>query len=162
MISELQFAGIAAFLVWCLLSSLCGVVSANPAGPRAWLIWRERGPAGWSPWREVHFGLSAADRRILFQTEPVLDRSACGALVDTVLQQTPLPESDAVQFAILRAPPDTGEEHNAVVFVSDVYSTGARPIRSQRAQAEMCWPPNQVAAASASPSVDASLETQAT
>jgi hypothetical protein len=125
MISELQFAGIAAFLVWCLLSSLCGVVSANPAGPRAWLIWRERGPAGWSPWREVHFGLSAADRRILFQTEPVLDRSACGALVDTVLQQTPQPESDAVQFAILPAPQDTGEQHITVAFVSDVYSTAA-------------------------------------
>ena len=161
MISELQFAGIAAFLVWCLLSSLCGVLSPNPAGPRTRLIWREHGPAGWSPWREVHFGLSAADRRILFATDPVLDRSACAALVDTVLHQTPRPESDAVQFAILRAPQDPGEQHITVVFVSDVYRTAARPLRSQRTQAEMRWPPNQVAA-SASPSVDPSLETQAT
>ena len=136
MISELQFAGIAAFLVWCLLSSLCGVLSPNPAGPRTRLIWREHGPAGWSPWREVHFGLSAADRRILFATDPVLDRSACAALVDTVLHQTPRPESDAVQFAILRAPQDPGEQHITVVFVSDVYRTAAGPIGSQRTQTE--------------------------
>ena len=125
MVSELQLFAMAAFLIWCLVSSLCGVLEADTTEPPARLIWRDHGPAGWSPWREVHFGLAAADRRILSRPEPVLDQPACTTLLDTVLHQARPPESDAVQFAIVRASQEPGENRNTVLFVSDVHSTAA-------------------------------------
>ena len=117
MVTELQFVAIAAYLFWCLVSSLCGVL--EPTEPAARLIWRQHRPAGWGRWREAHFGLTAADRRILFQPEPAPDQAACRALLDTVLHQAIHPESSAVQFAIVRG--SDGAE-NTVVFLSDVYS----------------------------------------
>ena len=117
MVTELQFVAIAAFLFWCLVSSLCGVL--EPTEPAARLIWRQHGTAGWGRWREAHFGLTAADRRILFQPEPAPDPAACRALLDTVLHQAIHPESSAVQFAIVRG---SDRAENTVVFVSDVHS----------------------------------------
>ena len=61
MATELQFVAIAAFLIWCLVSSLWGVLKPEPDAAR--LVFREHGPAGWRGWREVHFGLTAADHR---------------------------------------------------------------------------------------------------
>jgi hypothetical protein len=114
MITELQFLAIAAFLIWCLASSLGGVV-ADPEEAR--LVWREHAPAGWSAWREAHFGLTAADRRVLAEPESALDTAARAALLDTVMHQTRNPDSDAVQFAIVRM--SSEGPHATVVFVSD-------------------------------------------
>jgi hypothetical protein len=41
MVSELQFVAVAAFLIWGLVSSLCGVLTAAP--DTALLVWRHRG-----------------------------------------------------------------------------------------------------------------------
>jgi hypothetical protein len=41
MVSELQFVAVAAFLIWGLASSLCGVLTAAPDAAR--LVWRHRG-----------------------------------------------------------------------------------------------------------------------
>jgi hypothetical protein len=114
MVSELQFAAIAAFLIWCLVSSLSGLPDAHQTESR--LIWREHGPAGWSRWRQVHFGLAAADRRLLMQPEPVVDQTACASLLDTVLQQASSPDSDTLQFAIVRR---AEGDQTTLVFVSD-------------------------------------------
>ena len=135
MVTELQFVAIAAFLIWCLISSLSGVLDPDPAEAR--LVWRERGPAGWGKWREVHFGLTGADRRVLTQPESALDRAACAALLDTVKQQTRQPDSVAIQYAVVRLSPDSAQA--TVVFASD-----------------------QVPVASAKPSIDPSLEAHAT
>jgi hypothetical protein len=123
MVAELQFAAIALFLLWCLASSVCGVLKADPSEAR--LVWREHAPAGWRRWREVYFGLTAADRRILDQPEPVLDRAACDGLLDTVLLQSRDPVSDAVQFAIVRMGDDRTENRAGVVYVSDVHAISA-------------------------------------
>ena len=121
MVPEPEFVAIAAFLFSCVVSWLPrgrGAVAAE-----AGLTWRRHGPAGWGRWREAHFGLTAADRRILVQSEPVPDRAATAALIDTVLHQARRPESDAVQFAIVRASQDSGQ--HTVVFVSDVHNMAA-------------------------------------
>jgi hypothetical protein len=123
MVTQLQFAAIALFLLWCLASSVWGALKADPDDAR--LVWREHGPAGWRRWREVHFGLTAADRRILVQPEPVLDRTACDALLETVLLQDRDLESDAVQFAVVRTPDGGTENQTSVVFVSDVHATSS-------------------------------------
>jgi len=115
MVTELQFVAIAAFLIWCLASSLCGLL--NPDPDEATLVWRERGPAGWGQWREVHFGLTVADRRVLAHPEPVLDETVCAGLLDTVCHQTRHSDSDAVQFAVIRVSPDRSQA--TAVFVSD-------------------------------------------
>jgi len=39
MVTELQFVAIAAFLIWCLISSLSGVLDPDPDEAR--LVWRE-------------------------------------------------------------------------------------------------------------------------
>ena len=135
MVTELQFVAIAAFLIWCLISSLCGLLNPEPDAAR--LVWREHNATGWGKWREVHFGLTAANQRVLSQPEPVLDRAARDALLQTVRQQDRRPDTDAVQFAIVRFSPDSA--HATVVFASD-----------------------QVAIASARPSIDPSLEAHAT
>jgi hypothetical protein len=41
MVSELQFIAVAAFLIWGLVASLCGVLAAAPDTAR--LVWRHRG-----------------------------------------------------------------------------------------------------------------------
>jgi hypothetical protein len=41
MVSELQFVAVAAFLIWGLVASLCGVLTAAPDTAR--LVWRHRG-----------------------------------------------------------------------------------------------------------------------
>jgi len=93
MVTELQFVAIAAFLIWCLISSLCGLLNPEPDAAR--LVWRQHGATGWGNWREVHFGLTAADQRVLSQPEPVLDRAARDALLTTVRQQDRHPDTDA-------------------------------------------------------------------
>ncbi len=135
MATELQFVAIAAFLIWCLVSSLCGVLRPEPDAAR--LVFREHGPGGWRGWREVHFGLTAADHRILMEPEPALDRAACAGLLDAVLHQPRHPDSDALQFAIVRLSPDYTRP--TVVFASD-----------------------HLAVASARPSIDPSLPAHAT
>jgi hypothetical protein len=124
MVTELQFVAIAAFLIWCLVSSLSGLLAPDPDEAR--LVWREHGPAGWSGWREAHFGLTAADRRVLTQAEPVLDDATRAALLDTVLHQARRPDCDAVQFAVVRM---SSEDALAmVIFASDhVAVTSGRP-----------------------------------
>ena len=115
MVTELQFVAIAAFLIWCLISSLCGLLNPEPDAAR--LVWRQHGATGWGNWREVHFGLTAADRRVLSQPEPVLDRAARDALLTTVRQQDRHPDTDALQFAVLRFSPE--RDQATAVFVSD-------------------------------------------
>ena len=44
MVTELQFVAIAAFLLWCLVSSLSGLLALDPDQAR--LVWREHGPDG--------------------------------------------------------------------------------------------------------------------
>jgi hypothetical protein len=41
MVTELQFIAVAAFLIWGLVASLCGVLTAAPDTAR--LVWRHRG-----------------------------------------------------------------------------------------------------------------------
>lgn len=115
MVTELQFVAIAVFLIWCLASSVCGLLL--PVPEPALLVWRERGSDGWGKWREVHFGLTAADRRVLAQPEQLLDREAQDGLLETVRHQVRQPQSDGVQFAIVRV--SAGRDHAAAVFVSD-------------------------------------------
>jgi hypothetical protein len=115
MVTELQFVAIAAFLIWCLVSSLSGLLAPDPDEAR--LVWRERGPAGWSGWREAHFGLTAADRRVLTQPEPVLDSATRAALLETVLCQARRPDSDAVQFAVVRMSSEDAQA--TLIFASD-------------------------------------------
>ncbi len=124
MVTELQFAAVAAFLIWCLVGSLSGVLKLDPAESPARLVWREHRPTGWSDWREVHFGLTAADRRILLQPDPVACETGCRALLDTVLHQAIDSESNAIQFAIVRASERAGDR-STVIFVSDVHAVAA-------------------------------------
>ena len=129
MVTELQFAAVAAFLIWCLVGSLSGVLKPDPAESPAMLVWREHRPTGWSDWREVHFGLTAADRRILLQPDPVACETGCRALLDTVLHQAIDSESNAVQFAIVR-------DQSTVISVSDVHAVAAArsPVLVSRAR----------------------------
>ena len=115
MVTELQFVAIAAFLIWCLVSSLTGLLALDPDEAR--LVWREHRPQGWGGWREAYFGLTTADRRVLTQPEPVLDPSAHAALLDTVMYQTRHPDADAVQFAVVRMSSD--HDQPTVFYVSD-------------------------------------------
>jgi hypothetical protein len=115
MVYELQFVAIAAFLIWCLVSSLSGLLAFDPDEAR--LVWRERRPCGWDGWREAHFGLTAADRRLLTQPEPLLDPQKRASLLDTVMQQDRHPDAEAVQFAVVRMSADRDEAR--AVFVSD-------------------------------------------
>jgi hypothetical protein len=121
MVTELQFVAIAAFLIWCLVSSLTGLLAAGPDAAR--LVWREHGPEGWTGWREAYFGLTAADRRVLRQQEPILDPDARTALLDTVMQQARRPDADAVQFAVVRM--SRNYEQPTVVFASDQVALAA-------------------------------------
>ena len=41
MVTELQFVAVAAFLIWGLVASLCGVLTAAPDAAR--LVWHHRG-----------------------------------------------------------------------------------------------------------------------
>jgi hypothetical protein len=115
MVTELQFVAIAAFLIWCLVSSVSGLLAPDPDEAR--LVWREHGPTGWSGWREAHFGLTAADRRVLTQAAPVLDDATRAALFDTVMQQARRPDCDAVQFAVVRM--SSEDDHPMVLYASD-------------------------------------------
>ncbi|HYI28526.1 MAG TPA: hypothetical protein VD863_11825 [Bradyrhizobium sp.] len=115
MVYELQFVAIAAFLIWCLVSSLSGLLAFDPDEAR--LVWRERRPCGWDGWREAHFGLTAADRRLLTQPEPLLDPQKRASLLDTVMQQDRHPDAEAVQFAVVRMSADRDQAR--AVFISD-------------------------------------------
>lgn len=115
MVTELQFVAIAAFLIWCLVSSLSGLLALDPDEAR--LVWREHRPEGWGGWREAYFGLTAADRRVLTQQEPVFDAIVRASLLDTVMLQYRHPDADAVQFAVVRMSRE--QDQPAVVFVSD-------------------------------------------
>jgi hypothetical protein len=149
-VTEWQFVAIAAFLLWCLVSSVCGALHPPDDSP-ARLIWREHDADGWSPWRPAYFGLTAADHRILQAPEPPIDAPARAALFETVLCQARKPRSDGVQFAIVRVASDPDTRLTAVAFVSDV-----RPIvhASRRA-------PNHAAAPMA-PADDPPTEAHAT
>ena len=54
MVTELQFVAVAAFLIWGLVSSLCGVLTSAPDAAR--LVWRDRGikPGAQTPQDVVH------------------------------------------------------------------------------------------------------------
>lgn len=47
MVTELQFVAVAAFLIWGLVASLCGVLTAAPDTAR--LVWHHRGTKPESP-----------------------------------------------------------------------------------------------------------------
>ena len=115
MVNELQFVAIAAFLIWCLVSSLSGLLAADPDEAR--LVWREHRPDGWGGWREAYFALTAADRRALTQPEPFLDPVKRAALLDIVMEETRRPDADAVQFAVVRM--STEHDRAKAIFVSD-------------------------------------------
>ena len=115
MFTELQFVAIAAFLIWCLVSSLSGLLALDPDEAR--LVWREHRPDGWCGWREAYFGLTTADRRVLTRQEPVFDAIVRASLLDTVMLQYRHPDADAVQFAVVRMSRE--QDQPAVVFVSD-------------------------------------------
>ncbi|MCZ8378625.1 hypothetical protein O6P37_07110 [Mycobacterium sp. CPCC 205372] len=100
MLTELQFVAITAFLIWGLVSSVCGLLT--PSAPEPVLVWREHRPDGWDGWREVHFGLTGADRRAVEQAHATeLTESDRAGLTEAVLQQTRRDDSDAVQFAVV-------------------------------------------------------------
>jgi hypothetical protein len=120
MVTELQFVAIAAYLAWCLISSVCAMLRPDGVDPPAQLVWREHGPAGWSRWRAVHFGLTSANRRVLDQPEQPIDSKARAGLLDTVLQQAGHPDTDAVQFVVVRRSTDD----QPTVFVSGTASVG--------------------------------------
>jgi len=122
MATELQFVAIAGFLLWCLVSSVCGMLTTAEEPSR--LIWRERCPVGWGAWREAHFGLTAADRRLLLQQEPAVDQVAVDGLFRAVLSQDPNPDADALQFAIIRTGAD--DDQAVALFVSEVRATHSR------------------------------------
>jgi hypothetical protein len=135
MVTELQFVAIAAFLIWCLVSSLSGLLALDPDQAR--LVWRERGPDGWGGWREAYFALTGADQRMLMRPDPVLEPTTRAALLDTVMEQTRQASTDAIQFAVVRMSSEADQP--TLVFLSD-----------------------QVAVAPARPSTGTSLEAQAT
>jgi len=120
-VSELQFIAVGVFLTWCLISSLSGMLRHDAVDRPARLVWREHDTAGWTRWREVHYGLTTADRRTLAAPGHRVDERAYAALIETVLHQAITPESRAVQFAVL----DTAQDSEApgVLFVSDVHDT---------------------------------------
>jgi hypothetical protein len=61
MVTELQFVAVAAFLIWGLVASLCGVLTAAPDAAR--LVWHHRGVRPETP--EV-----APDHTSVASTEP--------------------------------------------------------------------------------------------
>ncbi|MCW2686115.1 MAG: hypothetical protein JWR37_1005 [Mycobacterium sp.] len=124
MTTELQYFAIAAFLLWGLLSSVCGFIRPDSPAPEPRLIWREWSADGWIGWREVHFGLARAHRRFLHDPEPAPDSAAYAALLDTVMQQSRQWERSAVQFAIVRLPADGSQPE--VMFVSGVHDAAVR------------------------------------
>lgn len=116
MLTELQFVAITAFLIWGLVSSVCGLLTPSAAEPV--LVWREHGPDGWDVWREVHFGLTGADRRAVEQAHSkVLTASDRAGLAEAVLQQTRRDDSDAVQFAVVHRSPEGIRTVPEVVYV---------------------------------------------
>ena len=115
MVNELQFVATAAFLIWCLVSSLSGLLAADPDEAR--LVWREHRRDGWGGWREAYFGLTAADRRALTQPEPFLDPVKQAALLNTVMEEARHPDADAIQFAVVRMSAEHGQAK--AIFVSD-------------------------------------------
>lgn len=119
MVSELQFVAIAVFLIWCLVSSLCGVLRPETVEQRARLVWRDRDATGWSDWREVHYGLTTANRRILAEPQHAGGDTAYAGLFNTVMHQAHRPGSDAVQFAVVQRSPASGR--TGALFVSDVH-----------------------------------------
>lgn len=121
MVTELQFVAIAAFLLWCLVSSLSGLLALDPDQAR--LVWREHGPDGWGGWREAYFALTAADHRRLMRPDPVLDPTARAALLDAVKEQTRQPGTDAIQFAVVRMSSEADQP--TLVFLSDQVSVAA-------------------------------------
>jgi hypothetical protein len=115
MVTEFQFLAAAAFLIWCLASSITGLFDSDRLDD-ARLVWREHGPSGWGAWREVHYGLTAADHRVLTHPEEEADPSARESLFAAVYQQTRQPDADAVQYAVVRMSPD--RIHATAVFMS--------------------------------------------
>jgi hypothetical protein len=116
MLTELQFVAITAFLIWGLVSSVCGLLTPSAAEPV--LVWREHGPDGWDRWRELHFGLTGAERRALGQLQStVLTDSDRAGLTDAVLRQTRRADSDAVQFAVVHRSPEGIHTAPGVVYL---------------------------------------------
>jgi hypothetical protein len=133
MVTELQFVAIAAFLIWCLVSSLSGLLALDPDQAR--LVWREHGPDGWGGWREAYFALTAADNRMLMRAEPVLDPATRAALLDTVMEQARQPSTDAVQFAVVRMSSEADQP--TLIFLSDQIAVpAARPSGSTWLEAQ--------------------------
>jgi hypothetical protein len=125
MVTEWQFVVIGAFLIWCLVGSLCGLIA--PAATEALLIFREDGPEGWLPWREVHFGLTAGNRRVLEHPGDAVDFPAHAELLETVLAQTLHDDTIAIQFAVMRRSAEHVGTRPAVSYLSDRVSLGRVP-----------------------------------
>ena len=51
MVTELQFVAVAVFLIWGLVASLCGVLTADPDAAR--LVWRHRDSKPEAPTAEL-------------------------------------------------------------------------------------------------------------
>jgi hypothetical protein len=71
MVTELQFVAVAAFLIWGLVSSLCGVLTAAPDTAR--LVWHHRGAKPETPGvTPDHTAVASADP----SSEPSLENHA--------------------------------------------------------------------------------------
>jgi hypothetical protein len=116
MVTEVQFVATAAFLIWCLACSLAGLIS-SPDTDETRLIWREHGPAGWGSWHVAPFGLTASDRRALTRSADHPGGRIRGSVLDAVCQWSRQPDSDAVQYAVVRT---TDQDRAAPVFVSEM------------------------------------------
>jgi hypothetical protein len=121
MTPEVQFIAITAFLIWGLVSSVCGVFS--PPATEGQLVWREHTADGWQPWRPAHYGLTNADLRVLSRADDEFTEADRAGLLETVLHQTRRPDADAVQFAVVRRSPDRVHTGPTVVFVSEQVRT---------------------------------------
>lgn len=125
MVSELQFIAVGVFLTWCLVSSLSGMLRHDTVDRPARLLWREHDSSGWTRWREVHYGLTTADRRTLARPGHSVDESGYAALIETVMHQAVAPEARAIQYAVIDTSEDTATP--GVLFVSDVHDMGIVP-----------------------------------
>lgn len=75
MVTELQFIGVAAFLIWGLVASLCGVLIAAPDTAR--LVWRHRGvkPEAPTPEQDQATAAFASDHTAVASASPSSDPS---------------------------------------------------------------------------------------
>jgi hypothetical protein len=75
MVTELQFIAVAAFLIWGLVASLCGVLMAAPDA--AQLVWRHRGgePEAPMPEHDQPTAVLVSDHTAAASARPSIDPS---------------------------------------------------------------------------------------